>query len=434
MFTSFSTALSALNAHTTAIDAVGNNLANLNTTGFKSSVAAFHDLVTQSMGAGPAGGQAGFGVARPSILRQFSQGVVQSSSGPLDAAIQGDGFLVVKNDAGATLYTRGGHLLVDKNGALQTSTGEYVQGWMESGGVLNATGAIGNIVVPVGTLKPPTATTGFSFDLNLDATAAVATTPPSGTTPPFTPPYSSPTFSNSVEVFDSLGVSHLVNIDFYYSAAAAPAATPPTPATWDYVISVPGETVTGAAATGQLTFDSAGKLIAPAAWPAATVTIATPSTGAAPINLYWDLFNGVSPRLTQYAQPSAVSARAQDGSPAAQLMSVGILDGGRVFAQYSDGEQKIVAQLAMAGIRNPQSLIAAGNNNYQLGADTALPAIGLPGTGGRGNVIGSAVENSTVDIAKEFTHLIVFQRAFQANTRVVSALDELSQETINLKR
>ena len=115
-------------------------------------------------------------------------------------------------------------------------------------------------------------------------------------------------------------------------------------------------------------------------------------------------------------------------------MRVGIGDGGKIVAQYSNGEQVVVGQVAMATIRNPQSLIAAGNSNYQLSARSALPAIGLPGTGGRGSVLGGTIEASTVDIAREFTNLIIFQRGYQANTRLVTTADEISQETINLKR
>src|ERR1700687_1854519 len=128
-FTSFSSALSALNANTTAIDVVGNNLANLSTTGFKASAVSFHDLVTQSLGAGLGETQVGFGVGRPITLRQFTQGAIQASSGSLDAAIQGDGFLVCQNANGGIVYTRGGNLQVDKDGNLLTSTGEKVQGW-----------------------------------------------------------------------------------------------------------------------------------------------------------------------------------------------------------------------------------------------------------------------------------------------------------------
>jgi len=146
------------------------------------------------------------------------------------------------------------------------------------------------------------------------------------------------------------------------------------------------------------------------------------------------LFNNGAPRLTQFAQPSAVAALQQDGLPAAQLTKVGLANGGMILAQYSNGTQDVVGQLAMATVRNPESLIAVGNSNYQLSAASALPAIGAPGTGGRGTVVGGSVESSTVDIATEFTNLIVFQRAYQANAKIVTAVDQLSQDTINLKQ
>jgi flagellar hook protein FlgE len=412
MFTSFSTALSALAAHSTAIDVVGNNLANLNTPGFKTSTVVFFDLVTQSLGAGLGETQVGFGVARPVTLRQFSQGAISSSTAPLDAAIQGDGFLVVQDAAGATLYARGGSLQVDRLGALLTATGERVQGWFAGAtGTVNTSGAIGDIVVPVGTLKAAVASTGFSFDMNLDAAAQV-----------------NGTFSASIEVYDSLGVSHQVTVDFSKAAANQ----------WDYSISIPQadlqQSQTFQPVTGQLIFDDVGSLDMTQTQPPAAISIQGLASGAATLTLDWQLLNGTVPRLTQYAQSCAISANAQDGSPAAQLTRVALGDGGKILAQYSNGQQIVVGQLAMASIRNPGSLIAVGNNAFQLSARSALPAIGVPGTGGRGLILGGAIEYSNVDIAREFTNLIVLQRGYQANARVVTTVDELSQDTINLKR
>lgn len=411
MFTSFSTALSALGAHATAVDVVGNNLANLNTPGFKASTVSFYDLVTQSLGAGLGETQVGFGVGRPVTLRQFSQGAIQASNGPLDAAIQGDGFFVVRDGAGATLYTRGGNLQVDKSGALLTATGERVQGWNEVNGVLNTSGPVVDIAIPVGTLKQPIATQDFSFDVNLNAAGVTGEV-----------------FSTAIEVFDSLGTSHTVSVQFTKAAAQN---------TWDYSMTVPAADVATpiAPVTGSLVFDTQGNLTTPAVTdPMPSITLAGLVSGAADLTVNWQLYNGPTARFTQFAQPSAIAANAQDGSPAAQLVRVGLADGGQVLAQYSNGQQIVIGQIAMAAIRNPESLLAMGNNNFQLSARTALPAIGLPGTGGRGAVIGGAVEYSTVDIAKEFTQLIVLQRGYQANTRVVTTVDELSQETINLKR
>ncbi len=419
MFTSFSTALSALSAHSTAVDVVGNNLANLNTTGFKTSVVSFHDLVTQSLGAGLGETQVGFGTGRPRTVRQFTQGAIQSSSGILDAAIQGDGFFVVRNQAGSVLFSRAGNFQVDAAGNLLTSTGEKVQGWTEINGVVDPNAAIGDIRVPVGTLRPPSATTAFSLDLNLDASAAVGLPEAS--------------FSTPIEVVDSLGATHVITVAFTKTGSN----------TWDYAISIPGEDTTAGTpgtpttlTTGAITFDANGRLLTP---DAASGTIAIQvqglTTGAADLDIGWELYTPhQEPRLTQYSEPSAVAANAQDGLAAAQLIRVGLADGGVILAQYSNGQQKEVGRVALAAIRNPESLIAVGNNNFQTSAHTSLPAIGLSETGGRGKILGGALEHSTVDIAREFTNLIVLQRGYQANARVVTAVDELSQETINLKR
>ncbi len=415
MSNSFSTALSALAAHATAIDVVGNNLANLNTTGFKSSTVSFHDLVTQSLGAGLGETQVGFGVGTPVTLRQFSQGAIQSSGGPLDAAIQGDGFFVIQGSSGQQLYTRGGNFQVDTQGNLTTATGERLQGWTQVGNTLNTNNPIGDITVPVGSLKAPIVTTKFSTDLNLNA-AATAGPPPDQ-------------FSTSIEVFDSLGISHVVSVNFTKTA---------NPNEWDYSVDFPGADLTSgtaASTTGTINFDQNGQLIVPTASDVPPVLSATGlANGAADMDITWNLFNGPTPRLTQFAQPSATSALEQDGSAPANLVRVGLADGGKILAQYSNGQQVVVGQVAMAAVRNPESLIAVGNSNFQLSARTALPAIGLPNTGGRGTVLGGTVEASTVDIAREFTNLIVYQRGYQANARLVTTVDELSQETINLKR
>jgi flagellar hook protein FlgE len=184
-----------------------------------------------------------------------------------------------------------------------------------------------------------------------------------------------------------------------------------------------------------LTFGTDGQLTSPAAGEPIAFDIPGLSTGAADLHIQWNPYTSTGTgRITQFGQPSAPSASSQNGSAAAQLIRVGLADGGKILAQYSDGQQVVVGQVAMASVRNPESLIASGNNNYQVSARTATPAIGLPNTGGRGDIVGGAIESSTVDIAREFTNLIVLQRGYQANSRVITTVDELSQETINLKR
>ncbi len=413
MFTSFSTALSALSAYTTAIDVVGNNLANLNTTGFKTSQVSFYDLVTESLGAGLGETQVGFGVGTPITQGQFTQGAIQTTGGTTDAAIQGDGFFIVDGGNGATEYTRAGNFQVDQNGNLVTATGEQVQGWTETDGVLDTNGPVGHITIPTGTVLAPVTTSNFSFDVNLNAAAQAGT--------------STGTYSTSVTVYDSLGNSHVVTASFTEST---------TPGQWNYSLSVPDSDVANPPATpltGTLTFDSNGNLTSPASTdPAPQLQIQGLADGASDMTMTWSLFNGTTPRITQYAQPSSASAVAQNGQAAAQLNNVAISNGGQILAQFTNGQETVVGQIAMATVRNPGSLISVGDNNYELSAASALPAVGVPGTGGRGSVQGGSLESSTVDIATEFTNLIVYQRGYEANSKVVTTVDQLSEDTINL--
>ncbi len=412
--TSLSTALAGLNAHASSIDVVGNNLANLNTTGYKANVASFRDLVAQSLAADGAT-TVGLGVAPPRVSRQLLQGAIQGTGGSMDAAIQGDGYFILRNSQNASMYTRAGNFHVDAKGILVTSTKETVQGWSENSGVLDTNGTVGDITLPLGALQPPKATTEFSINMNLNAGAQTGDA-----------------FSTPIRVFDSLGEPHILTVTFTRAAA---------PGQWDYAIKVPGTdvgstnaTVTVLNSSSPLTFDSTGKLTAPAA-DITGIQVTGLASGAADMDVKWQLFStGAVPRITQFAQASAISANSQDGSAPSQLISVAIADGGRVVAQFSNGQQRIVAQLALASIRNPDSLLSASNNNFLLGADSALPAVGVADTGGRGKVTGGALESSNVDIAQEFTNLIILQRGYQANSRVITTSDELSQETLNLKR
>ena len=419
MFTSFSTALSALSAESTAIDVVGNNLANLNTPGFKTSVVCFRDLVTESLGAGLGTTQVGFGTGQPLTVRQFSQGAIQTTAGMLDAAIQGDGFFVVQDKSGGTLYTRAGNFQTDTSGNLLTDTGFKVQGWTAdpATGLVDTNGTMGDIVVPVGSLKPPLATTAITADLNLNSAAAADATS---------------SFTTPLTVYDSLGAPHVLTLGFQKTA----------PNTWSYQVTMPGEEISGgtagtpfpiSGASGTLTFDSNGKLTSPAFGTPIAFSIPGLNDGASDMNVSWDCFTKAGAgRITQFGQPSSPSASSQNGAGAAQLDHVGLADGGQILAAYTDGTQVMVGQVAMASIRNPHSLIAAGNNAFQLSALTANPSIGVPGTGGRGTIQGGATEASTVDIATEFTSLIVYQRAYEANAHVVTTADTLSQDTINL--
>jgi flagellar hook protein FlgE len=414
---SFSIALSGLTADTDALDIVGNNLANLNTTGYKDTTASFYDLLAQTAGGGAI--QIGGGVSATIGQSQFTQGSIQLTGGAFDAAIQGNGFFVVQDSAGDTLYTRAGNFQLSANGTLETATGQDVQGWTATNGLVNTSGAVGNIVIPANALSTPTATTEFSANLNLESNATAGT--------------SAATFSAPIQVVDSLGATQTLTAAFTETAAN----------TWGYSITIPGQDVTGGTAgtpsqlaTGTLNFDSNGDLKTPAPPGQVVVAITGLADGASDMNLNWNLYNpttGAS-TITQFAQPSALSGTTQNGVEATEITSVSLSNGGTIVANYSDGSQAVVAQLALAAISNPQSLISTGQNNFQTGADTATPAVGAPGTGSRGTIQGGALESSNVDIATEFTNLIVYQRSYEANSRVISTLDELTQDLLNLKQ
>ncbi len=421
MFSTFQTALSALNATSSGIDATSNNLANLNTTGFKASTMSFQDLVTQSFGT-VSNSNNGAGVGRATATRSFAQGALVATNGSLDAAINGDGFFVLRGDNSAQEFTRAGNFKTDAAGVLTAAGGEKVQGWtqLNADGTVNTSGPIGNIILPTGTLRQPLATQNFSLDMNLNSAGVVGD--------------STGSFSQPIQVVDSLGNTQTLTVNFTKTASNA----------WSYAISIPASALTTAPtaplATGNLTFDSSGQLLTPAAKAPALnndipVAIKGLADGAADLAINWNLNTAKgAPRLTQIAQPSQVSANTQDGTDAATLVSVGIGDGGLIQARYSNGQQRTVGALAIANVRNPDSLTAVGGNNYEVSALTSVPVIGASETGGRGKVLGGSLESSTVDIAKEFTNLIVYQRGYQANAKVINTEDQLSQETIALKQ
>jgi len=423
MFTAFSSALSALSGHSTAVDVVGNNLANLNTIGFKRSEVSFYDLLSRTLGASGKT-QVGMGVGRPITTRQFNQGPVQSSSGRLDAAIQGEGFFVIKDANGGTLYTRAGNFQKTADGYLVTATGERVQGWVaDTNGNLTTTGAIGDIQIPEGTLRPATPTSNLFLTMNLNAAADAGT---------------GSQLRVPVRTFDSLGNELIVTLTYEKTG----------PNTWnawveDLDASV-GTASPDSTSPFTLTFDSFGSLtdidgtsVVPMPDPPPTVPISITGlgSGADDLTVALNFYAPTgAPIVTQLAQPSGTSGMVQDGKPAAQVSRVAVGDQGVLLAQYTDGTEGIIGQIALAGIGNPDTLIAVGNNAFRVSASTAEPVIGTAGSGGRGSIIGGAIEASGADMAKEFTNLIVYQRGYQANARVITTADELSAETINLKR
>ena len=410
MGTAFSTALSALNADSTAINVVGNNLANLNTTGFKASEVDFSNLMAEQIGTGSGNGQVGLGVGQITAIQNFSQGSINTTNGALDAAIQGNGFFVVKDSTNNQLYTRDGSFQLNSTGVLTTATGEFVQGWTATNGQVNTNGATGNITVPVGSTIAPNATTTMSMSVNLNSATAV-----------------NGTYSSPIQVYDSLGAAHTLTVTYTETAAGS----------WGYTVTVPAADLksggNATVATGTLTFDSNGNLTSPAAGAPIPVAIKGLADGATDMSINWNVYNSAgTPEMTQYAQASALSNPQQDGYAAGQVSKVSIQNGGLVVADYTNGQQVTLGQLAIASIANPTSLLQVGDNNLQASAATAQAALGAAGTGGNGSVQGGALEASTTDMAGEFTHLLSYERSYQAASRIITTSDQLTQETVNL--
>jgi flagellar hook protein FlgE len=414
-FSAFSTALSALTANNSAVNIISNDLANLNTNGFKAEDVQFYELISQQLGGTSAANSVGTGVSGAQAVREFRQGSVQQSNGPLDAAINGDGFFVVEDTTGQRLYTRAGSFRMGADGTLLTATGEKVQGWNAAAGVVNLNAPAGNIQIPVNGVVPATTTANLSVTANLDSRPAVGAT--------------NGTFSAPVEVVDSLGGSHVLTFSFTKTAANA----------WSYTVSIPTADLqsggTAQIATGNLAFDGTGQLTTPAAsaGPIA-LKITGLADGAKDMSVNWNLYNGTQGTLTQFAQNSGVSATTQDGLLAGQIVKVSMQNNGLIVANYSNGQQTTVAQVALAAIRNPETMISAGNSNFKPTVDTAAPAVGTADTGGRGKVTGGSLEGSTVDIAAEFTNLISFQRSYQAASKAITTVDQMLQDLIQLKQ
>ena len=421
MSSSFSASLSGLAANQQKLSVIGNNLANLNTVGFKASNVNFAELVSQSVG-GPSVNpmQVGLGVQVGQIRPSFTQGAIDKTGVATDVAIQGSGFFVVGEGVNRT-FTRAGDFNFNAEGMLVTPDGSPVMGYT----VVNpGTGEIDTsmsptpIVAPPGVLRAPVPTTSVSTLTNLDANAATGAT------------YASP-----VEVFDSLGLPHVATISY----------TKTGPGAWSYAVTVPGAEVTGGTAgtpfqiaTGTLAFDANGTLTGVNGGAVADITLTTPTwtNGAAASSITWDVLNANNvPTFTGYGAPSATASVSQNGSPSGAPSSLIVIDQeGNLVASFGMGQTVTVGKLALATFNNPAGLVKLGTNMYAESDASGQPVIGTPGTGSRGTVIGSALENSNVDIAHEFTQMILAQRGYQASSKGITVADELLVDTLNLKR
>lgn len=408
--------ISGLNANATAMTVIGDNIANVNTTGFKSNRASFANVLSTSL-QGSGGSDIGRGVAFWGSTPSWSQGSVENTANATDMAINGRGFFMVNDESGQTLFTRAGEFAFDRNGNLINPDGLTAQGYevtaVAADGSLTL-GAIMNIGVPSESTSPPVATDEFTMDINLDAGAAVTDT-----------------YSTSQVFYDSLGNAVPVTFTFTRVAAVAPAT-----ATWNVAASIPASAGTGAAVSvPSVGFDANGDMLVPAA--NATVTLTLTNGAASPQAINWALYDPAGPSLgdiTGYASTSVTTFQTQNGYPAGSLRGVSVDELGVVTGAYSNGQMTPLYQVALVDFPSYYGLSKMGNNLYaeSLASGQALP--GVAQSGRLGSISPSAIEMSNVDLAQEFVKMITTQRAFQANSRVITTSDEILNELINIKR
>jgi flagellar hook protein FlgE len=415
---SFSAGLSGLNANATYLSVIGNNLANINTIGYKTSAVSFADLVSQTVGGTSINPmQVGLGVVTGAISPVFSQGPIESTREASNVAIQGNGFFVVRDEEGLS-YTRAGNFSFNADGDLVSPDGLRVQGYTQVDpvtGQVVTTGSPTDITVPPGVLRAPVTTTNVRTQVNLDANAPIN---------------GAPNFTTPIKIYDALGGPHVVSVNFERTGAGQ----------WTYTATVPQADINGGAgdfvlATGALTFDGNGQLTVPNA---DIVFVGPPNwvNGAAGNDIVWDITPPPAdkPTLTSFETASETSSITQNGSPAGQIDSIAIDADGRIVATFGAGQSVAVGQLALANFNNPKGLVKMGGNRYGESQAAGVANIGTAGTGGRGSLIGSALEQSNVDIAQEFTQMILAQRGYQANSRTITVSDEILVETLSLKR
>jgi flagellar hook protein FlgE len=407
---SFSIALTGLDADTVALNTIGNNLSNLNTTAFKSQSTSFEDLFYQQIGASGSNDplQVGVGTKVSGTSTSFVQGSMTTTSNSTDMALQGNGFFVVQQ-GGVQSLTRAGNFQLDSVGNLTTVDGEQVMGYPAVGGVVNANAGLVPLTVPVGQNEAAQATQNFSVTANLNAAATTGTQ-----------------FTSPVTMYDSLGQSHSATVTYTKTGAN----------TWDYAITLPAADATGTPVnnTGTLTFDSTGALVSPAA-NVSGITFPTLTDGASDMTFNWNLYNSSGvPTIAQSTAASSVTATNQDGFASGVYQSFTVDANGVISASFSNGQTKDIGQVAIATVTNQEGLVLTGNNNYMTTAASGLASIGAAGAGGRGTIEDSALEQSNVDISTEFANLIVAQRAFQANSKTMTTFDSVAQDTISMIR
>ncbi|MBX3303944.1 MAG: flagellar hook protein FlgE [Nitrospira sp.] len=450
ILSSLFTGVSGLNANGNALSVVGNNIANLSTIGFKSSRSVFADLVSSSLGGAGGAIQTGLGVALNGVQGNFSQGSLSTTSNALDLAIDGNGFFIMRDTAGATFYSRAGQFHLDAQNRIVDPSGFFLQGYqVNASGLMTA--SISGVTLPT-TTAPPNPTTTVDIGANLNSQSTTGTfslLDPAGTAQ----------FSTSLTVYDSVGNSHLLTTYFTKTAAN----------TWTYnVVGSTNEIVTGnyhssnvnaslglvRLASGTLTFTTSGALdtesVVTSYDDGTSGGTAGGTVGQAQID-----FVGATPNqtiafnfgtsvttdggagfdlTTQFGAASGLVQQSQNGFGAGTLQTFSVETNGMVNGRFSNGQVRPLAQLALARFPDPLGLVRTGKNTFAESGTSGQPLVGAATSAGLGRVLANTLELSNVDLGESFIDMIAAQRGFQANSRVITTSDEVLQELVNLKR
>jgi flagellar hook protein FlgE len=466
MMRSLFSGVSGLQNHQTRMDVIGNNIANINTTGFKRNRVNFQDILYQQLQGAAApteeiGGvnpkEVGLGMSIASIDTLHIQGSLQTTGVGTDLAITGTGFFILDN-AGKQLFTRAGAFNVDKTGLMvNPANGMKVQGWMarevEGNTVLDVSSPVSDLVIPVGGKDPAKATTTVNFACNLDKRIPEIPENPTGKQ------VIDGTWSTQIDIYDSFGDKHILQVEF--------TRVPGTPNSWNAAVTVdpqneaPTNTTIGfgaeaPAAGGPTTFvvnfsnngtllsaeDGAGNVSGGEGQVMMNVAFdvqnATPGEDGAPTRQEFALdlgqVGGFTRSITQYAEQSSSKAVEQDGRTMGYLENFKIDSTGVITGVYSNGTTRALAQVAMASFPNQGGLEKAGDNTFRVSNNSGAANIGPSGIAGKGSIVSGVLEMSNVDMAEQFTDMIVTQRGFQANSRTIQTADQLLQELLTLKR
>ncbi len=424
--------VSGINSQSTAIQVLGDNIANVSTPGFKERRADFADILGRNLTATGGTGQIGAGAKTARVTQMFTQGSFESSSRVTDVAVEGQGFFVVRGDQG-TFFTRAGLFTFDDEGFLTDPLGNRVQGFGIDELTGTSNGQVGDIQLDTSVAEPnQTSLTQISANLDAEASTIAGGFDPSD-------PNGSSNHRTVITVYDSLGIAHQMTVFFTKTANN----------TWEYNVTLPTSETTVAPAntgddfvvmptggTGTLTFDDDGELISTTPDPLVDVTLEFNGGQnlVQDVALSFGPVNGVGTGepTTQFGSASNTNSFTQDGFGAGLLQSIAIDPEGNIVGQFSNGQTRVTGKLALANFPAVEGLLSVGNNNFQETRLSGQPIVGEPRVGRFGSFRSNALENSNGDLATQFVRLIIAQRAFQANTRTISTTNALLGALVSL--